>query len=139
MVRMARKTCAGLLVQAQNTGRVLLVQRPEGVWEGPGGHTEPRDGGSLMVTALRELEEETAYKGRLSLWPSTKAVQTGRGDVNYTVFLAVVESEFTPRLTEHREFVWTRASTLPNPTHPGTRYAIDQLLTPTTTRKLTWI
>ena len=56
--------CAGLAVQAQDTGRVLMLQRaldPDdpagGMWEFPGGHLE--QGEKPIVAAAREWQEET--------------------------------------------------------------------------------
>ncbi|WP_326724667.1 NUDIX domain-containing protein [Streptomyces sp. NBC_00243] len=55
---------AGLAVKAEDTGRVLLIQRAlddddpaAGMWEFPGGHLE--DGEDALAAALREWEEET--------------------------------------------------------------------------------
>lgn len=58
--------CAGLAVQAADTGRVLMLQRaldPDdpaaGMWEFPGGHVE--DGESPLGGAVREWSEETGF------------------------------------------------------------------------------
>jgi HK97 family phage prohead protease len=54
---------AGLAVKADDTGRVLLIQRAldddpaAGTWEFPGGHRE--DGEDALAAALREWQEET--------------------------------------------------------------------------------
>ncbi|WP_411147381.1 NUDIX domain-containing protein [Streptomyces sp. A30] len=55
---------AGLAVKAEDTGRVLLIQRAlddddpaAGTWEFPGGHRE--DGEDALAAALREWQEET--------------------------------------------------------------------------------
>jgi SPP1 gp7 family putative phage head morphogenesis protein len=55
---------AGLAVQAQDTGRVLMLQRgldptdpASGTWEFPGGHIE--DGETAVGAAVREWQEET--------------------------------------------------------------------------------
>jgi 8-oxo-dGTP pyrophosphatase MutT (NUDIX family) len=55
---------AGLCVQADDTGRVLMLQRAfdpddpaSGMWEFPGGHIE--DGESAFSAAVREWQEET--------------------------------------------------------------------------------
>jgi SPP1 gp7 family putative phage head morphogenesis protein len=58
--------CAGLVVQAADTGRVLMLQRAldptdpaSGTWEFPGGHLE---GDEVPVAgAVREWSEETRY------------------------------------------------------------------------------
>lgn len=58
-------TVAGLVVRADDTGRILMIQRaltPEdpcgGMWEFPGGHLEPTDP-DLISAATREWSEET--------------------------------------------------------------------------------
>lgn len=57
---------AGLAVQAQDTGRVLMLQRSfsedddaAGMWEFPGGHIE--DGETALEAALREWSEEVGH------------------------------------------------------------------------------
>lgn len=57
---------AGVAIQARDTGRVLLLRRTDGRWDLPGGGAEARDRTSL-VTAMRELIEETGYRGSLDL------------------------------------------------------------------------
>lgn len=56
--------CAGLMVLAEDTGRVLMLQRgldpndpASGLWEAPGGHVE--DGETPLAAAEREFQEET--------------------------------------------------------------------------------
>ena len=112
------KRCAGLIVQSEHTGRVLLLQRPNGVWEQPGGHLEGDE--APHETALREFAEETGYDGDLSI--SEEWIDTGTRSVVYLVFHAVVGWEFEPELTEHRAYKWTTA--LPRDLHPGTAEAI---------------
>jgi 8-oxo-dGTP pyrophosphatase MutT (NUDIX family) len=112
--------CAGLLVVAVATGRVLLLQRPEGTWEQPGGHPEgwelPRE------TALREFREETAFAGAIAV--GSACIDTSTGERAYVVYYAVVDEEFRPVLSEHRSYVWAHPSRLPNATHPGTQRAV---------------
>jgi len=57
---------AGLAVKAEDTGRVLLHQRPldddnaPGKWEFPGGHCNPDE--DPFIAACREFEEETGIE-----------------------------------------------------------------------------
>lgn len=62
-------TVAGLCVQAEDTGRVLMLQRANdpndpagGTWEFAGGHLEPADHGDPYKAAVREWEEENRRK-----------------------------------------------------------------------------
>lgn len=112
--------CAGLLAVARSTGRVLLLQRPEGTWEAPGGHAEALE--SPRATALREFGEETGYRGPLRLLPAS--VQSGP---RYRAFGATVPDEFEPRLSEHQSARWVRPAKLPRGTHPGVRGALREL------------
>jgi 8-oxo-dGTP pyrophosphatase MutT (NUDIX family) len=110
--------CAGVLVVARSTQRILLLKRTDrDVWESPGGHLEP--GETHQEGALRELHEETGYVGTLSV--SATALQTGPA---YQCFLGMVSKEFRPELTEHLAWVWASKRQLPRGTHPGVREAI---------------
>ena len=114
----ASPECAGVLVVARSTQRILLLKRVDrDVWESPGGHLEA--GETHQEGALRELHEETGYAGALSV--STTALQTGPA---YKCFLGVVSREFHPELTEHRAWMWTSKGQLPRGTHPGVRKAV---------------
>lgn len=118
------KQCAGLLVESVSTGRILLLQRPEGTWEQPGGHREGFE--PIHGTAAREFYEETGFRGSVAY--GRRAVDTGSNGVEYFVYLAVVDEEFEPVLTEHQAHRWANPKRLPPNTHPGTRRAVKELL-----------
>lgn len=95
---------AGVLFMTQQTEpRVLLLQRSDdSTWAFPGGGIE--EGETVEEAARREVKEETglAYDGELQEW-----VRTVQGGVDFTTFLARVESEFTPKLNEeHLSWAW---------------------------------
>jgi 8-oxo-dGTP pyrophosphatase MutT (NUDIX family) len=87
-------TVAGLAVVAQDTGRVLMLQRAvddddpaSGKWEFPGGHLE--EGESPLEGAIREWKEEVGCP----LPPGeVKASQVQPNGI-YQLFVYVVESE----------------------------------------------
>lgn len=118
------KRCAGVVVIACSTRRVLLLQRPDnGLWENPGGHVET--GESYREAALRELAEETGYDGPMAVAPTS--VSTGTVRVHYECFLGVVQCEFEPVLTEHVAYQWVERDRLPAQTLRGTRKALSYL------------
>jgi 8-oxo-dGTP pyrophosphatase MutT (NUDIX family) len=84
---------AGLLVQALNTGRVLMLQRAleegdpaAGQWEFPGGHLE--DGEQPLEAAMREWREEVG-----SELPALKIVGRWACSNGYMGFLGLCQSE----------------------------------------------
>lgn len=111
---LAAITGAGVLLQAEATERVLLLQKPEGFWETPGGHIE--SGESPLSAALRELHEETGLVKRVAI---EGYLDTTR---DYRLYFGSIEYEFTPKLShEHVDFAWVSPSKLPGPLHPGLR------------------
>ncbi|MFF7169664.1 NUDIX domain-containing protein [Streptomyces pseudovenezuelae] len=86
---------AGLVLKAEDTGRVLLIQRAlddedpaAGTWEFPGGHLEK--GEDALAAALREWQEETGAElpGSTSVvgsWTAPNGIYRG--------FVAVVPGE----------------------------------------------
>jgi 8-oxo-dGTP pyrophosphatase MutT (NUDIX family) len=115
---------AGVLLVAP-TGRVLLMERRDGRWGIPGGKAEPEDR-SLEETALRELQEETGYTGKVALEPAELyRSRTANGD-EYWTFGGKVPSEFRVTLNaEHRSAAWYDEP--PEPLHPGVRAVLDVL------------
>lgn len=105
---------AGVLLMAEDTGRVLLCRRVEdGYWSVPGGVAEL--GESDARTARRELAEETGYRGSLHGMRRPCRVV---GD--FTLFFATVECEFAPKLNdEHDRWGWYDPLHHPQPLHPG--------------------
>jgi 8-oxo-dGTP pyrophosphatase MutT (NUDIX family) len=83
----AGPVAAGIALQAQDTGRVLMIQRAlkdddpaGGRWEFPGGRLEP--GETAMVAARREWQEETGISlpdgvTALGAWESDDGVYNG--------------------------------------------------------------
>jgi 8-oxo-dGTP diphosphatase len=92
-------------------GRVLFLQRPDGVWELPGGGIEP--GERPQQAAVREVVEETGYKS-FSVCPSGF-----RTSPAYMLYWGSMTAERTPQLTEHSAHVWADPKSPPAPLHPG--------------------
>lgn len=124
------KRSAGVLITEKH-GRCLLLLRLDGLWDLPGGGAEPIDCDALD-TALRELSEETGYRGPVYLRGAPlKTSRCGdrirmghvRGaDVHYTAYVGEALSIFNPRLDgEHLDAVWVRPERAPQPLLPGTR------------------
>lgn len=112
---------AGFVLRARSTGRVLVLQRPEGTWEGPGGHAEggeaPRD------TALRELCEETGYAGPVEAPTLLQRRRTPHG-AHYYSFEGWVPEEFRARTPEHVAHQWAAPRRLPSGVHPAFRAVV---------------
>ncbi|MDH6628648.1 HK97 family phage prohead protease [Streptomyces sp. LBL] len=101
-----RTKVAGLVVKADDTGRVLLIQRAlddddpaAGTWEFPGGHLEEDE--DALAAAVREWQEETGAElpGSTSIvgsWTAPNGIYRG--------FVAVVPGEsYIPLNPPHDE------------------------------------
>jgi len=109
-------TAAGCIVVAEDTGRWCLQQRSNtvsdpGVWSTWGGGREP--GETVTETVLRELAEESGYRGITKL----ELIDTNQ---DYATFLAHVPREFEPEInSECQDWRWSEPDNLPEPLHPG--------------------
>ncbi len=115
---------AGILLVAP-TGRVLLLRRSDdGTWALPGGMVEPTDAGPPYA-ALRELAEETGYRGTVNLERASLDVSRRASDgLTFWTFGGHVPREFRVRLNpEHTDSGWFSMQTLPEatPLHPGVK------------------
>lgn len=110
---------AGILLVARS-GRVLLLRRSDdGTWALPGGMVEPTDAGPPYA-ALRELAEETGYRGNVNLERASLDVTRSPTGLVYWTFGGHVPTEFRVRLNpEHTDAGWFDARALPRPLHPG--------------------
>lgn len=93
---------AGLVVQAQDTGRILMLQRSlsaedpaAGTWEFPGGHVE---GEEPSDAAKREWMEETGLQLPPGIWSSTWTTADGV----YQGFVYSIKSEDLLDITSER-------------------------------------
>lgn len=111
---------AGCIVIASDTGRILLAHRSEdveqpGTFGGWGGAIDADE--NPMEATIRELQEEAGYHGPIQMIPA----YVFRSDTfRYYNFIAVVPSEFTPRLNwESQGYEWCEWGDLPQPLHFG--------------------
>ena len=124
------RRASGVLIRADDSGRTLLLRRPEGSWDTPGGMTERGEG--PVEGMLRELREETGFTGDLEeSWPAVTiyrlssgahAVHRSQGAVlAYTLFFAAVDRQFRVRLDEeHDSAEWVFLDRVPRENlHPG--------------------
>jgi 8-oxo-dGTP pyrophosphatase MutT (NUDIX family) len=94
VVKQDGPTCAGLVVVASDTGRILLLQRAMddddpagGCWEFPGGHLEP--GETPLQAARREWQEEIG----VALPAGTVVASWVSANEVYKGFVYVIDSE----------------------------------------------
>lgn len=121
-------SAAGCFILCLKTGRMLLGQRSAKVdepltWCPFAGTTEP--GETPEQTAIREIGEETGYKGPMSLakLPTFKEIP----HFQFFNFLAVVPEEFTPVLNwETEKAEWFDLDFWPSPLHPGVTWLLEE-------------
>lgn len=121
------KLSAGVLPLARSTGRVLVGYRSHFcyepyTWAAFGGSKDPEDM-TLADTALRELFEETGYKGPITLTPGENVAHARTSG---HIFIGIVPKEFRPKLNwEHSAARWVHLDQL-DPTH--LHWSLQQLL-----------
>lgn len=99
----AEPVCAAGVIARSPSGRILMVHRTDGAgWAFPGGGIKP--GEDAAKAALREFWEETGYR----LGSAGKfLMQRVKDGVDFTTYVATVESEFAPKLNhEHDYWGW---------------------------------
>lgn len=111
---------AGAIIVARDTGRILLplrsgsVQEP-GTWGTWGGAIDGAETPEAAV--LREVQEETSYRGDVELVP---LYVFRRDSFAYHNYMAVVAHEFVPELNwETSDFTWVTLDDMPEPLHFG--------------------
>ena len=116
---------AGCVFLAQDTKRFLLAHRSSaveqpGTWGVWGGAINARE--DPKTSATREAEEESGYSGQIKMIPLYvfEAKKNGKVVFKYFNFLAVIPTEFTPRLNwESQGFQWCEFGSWPSPLHFG--------------------
>jgi 8-oxo-dGTP pyrophosphatase MutT (NUDIX family)/GNAT superfamily N-acetyltransferase len=117
-------SAAGVVLYAEDTGRWGFQQRSDtvndpGLWAAWGGGREP--GESTEQCALRELAEESGYRGPIEL----EALDE---NPEFVTFVGRVPAEFEPRYNpEWKDYCWVEAGDWPQPMHPGMAVALENL------------
>ncbi len=117
------RSTAGVLLQARDTGRILLGLRSEkvgnsGLWAVFGGGVEP--GESAIAAAQRELWEEAKIR---CTW-----LRPLRATSRFHAFHGVISHEVTPTLNfENSDGRWFDPHKLPEKVYPGTRMLVAQV------------
>jgi 8-oxo-dGTP pyrophosphatase MutT (NUDIX family) len=115
---------AGVVLYAEDTGRWGFQQRSDtvndpGLWAAWGGGREP--GESTEQCALRELAEESGYRGPIEL----EALDE---NPDFMTFVGRVPAEFEPRYNpEWKDYCWVKAGDWPQPMHPGMAIALENI------------
>ena len=100
-----KNIAAGTFVLCPKTGRHLLLKRRcdvvyPGYWGFPGGSFDKEDK-QPKVTALREFEEETGYKGTLTISKEPLIIEKSNF-LDFYAYLCIVPEEFIPDLRGER-------------------------------------
>jgi len=119
----------------------VLLRRGDETWGFPGGHHEEFDR-TLWDTAVRELREETGYRGHvgrgvaveLNFYPDLILPGPAHGketpELRYVCFVGWVATEFRPVLDgEHHGSSWLTLSQmrLLREMHPGVHAVIKEI------------
>jgi 8-oxo-dGTP pyrophosphatase MutT (NUDIX family) len=103
-----------VLVRTTSEGPCFLLLRgtDTGVWSFPKGHTELRDRGDPLATAIRETWEETGYRAEADYTIISERFRLGKRP--YWVGRMNAMAEWAPCLAprEHSMFGWFRAGDL---------------------------
>ena len=120
------KQGAGCIIVAKDTKRLLLplrsrhVQEPN-TWGTWGGAIDSNE--DPAEAAKREVQEEAGYDGNVETIP---LAVFRKGTFQYHNFLAIVDTEFIPTLNwETQKFRWTELDNIPQPTHFGLQWILD--------------
>ena len=117
---------AGVLCEDEG-GKVLFLRRSgdcdhPGTWCLPGGGAE--DGEDPVLTAARELEEETGHKADAA---ELSVLHEAHDPVSFVTH-HLRSPQFLPRLNgEHDAYAWATLDSAPQPLHPGVASMIEDL------------
>jgi len=117
---------AGALIIALDTGRILMPLRSQAVeqpstWGTWGGAID--QGEDPASSAMREVHEESGHSGQIKMIPLNVFED---GDFKYFNFIALVPSEYEPRLNwETSRADWVTLDNLPNPMHFGMEFIMS--------------
>jgi 8-oxo-dGTP pyrophosphatase MutT (NUDIX family) len=124
------KQGAGVIFYASDTGRYLIAHRSPDVlepntWGTWGGAVN--EGETAREAARREVEEETGHSGNFEL-EELWTYRDERSGFRYTNFLAIVPSEFKPKLDwETQGYRWVKPGEWPKPLHFGLKALLQHV------------
>lgn len=121
---------AGILVVACDTGRILLLKRSDevnepGTWGTPGGKVDPKE--NVRTAAVRELEEETGYGGKLIVSAEPIFIFE-EPNFRFSTYMGRVDEEFDAWINwESGDAKWCHLGRLPRPLHFGVKALMERV------------
>jgi len=114
--------CSGALIYAQNTHRVLLIQKSSGKHQGTWGLV----GGTNLINEnpwqglTREIEEEIGFLPIIKKTLPLEKFVSNDSVFNFHTYFCLIQDEFIPKLSdEHVAWGWFTLKSLPKPVHRG--------------------
>lgn len=114
--------CGHEILLGLRSGEVLEPN----TWSYPGGRIEPEE--DPKGAAIRELREETNYRGPIKNIKMLRKFHDEENDFTYFTFIAEVPEKFEADTDwENNEFRWFSIDRLPRPMHFGLKNVLSSL------------
>jgi len=128
MEQSEKRIVAGVLIKANDTGRVFLLLRNDGgedpnLWSILTGGVEP--GEEILEGLKREVNEEISINPDIIEYKFVEKKFFKEKNMDFYYFKGFTMSEFLPKLDhENSDYGWFDKNDLPSPLYPG---AIDKI------------
>ena len=126
-----KRTVAGVLIKANNTGRILLLLRNDdgedpNLWSILTGGVEP--GETVLEGLKREVSEEISINPDIVNYKFIEKKFIKEKNMDFYYYEGFTMSEFLPKLDhENSSYGWFGTDELPKPLYPGTKDKINSI------------
>lgn len=126
-----KRTVAGVLITANDTGRVLLLLRNDGgedpkLWSILTGGIEP--GEEVLEGLKREVNEEISINPDIVNYKFIEKKFIKEKNMDFYYYEGFTKTEFLVKLDhENSDYGWFDKDNLPTPLYPGTKEKINEI------------
>ena len=126
-----KRTVAGVLITANDTGRVLLLLRNDGgedpnLWSILTGGVEP--GEEVLEGLKREVNEEISINPNIVNYKFIEKKFIKEKNMDFYYYEGFTKREFLVKLDhENADYGWFDKDNLPKPLYPGTKEKINEI------------